>query len=112
MSQDYRRVNYIPMSTDRKSLDFIKANYNNIKFALSTSKVFVVTDPFEANLPGIAYELYQDVGLWWILAMYNGIIDPINDIVTGLQLNVPSLTDINAFLDTNPNNSSIPTVVL
>lgn len=117
MATDYRRANYIPLSIDRLRLDFVNASYSNMKFVLTTSKVFVVTDAYESNLPGIAFTLYQDPGLWWVLAMYNGIIDPIDEIVTGLKLNVPDLAAINAFLDVNTKQqassvNSIPTITL
>jgi hypothetical protein len=38
------------------------------------------------------------VGYWWILGMYNGIIDPVADIRPPLTLGIPSLSSINTFL--------------
>lgn len=116
MASDYRRANYIPPSVDLTALDYLKASYIDLKFSLPASKMFEVTEAFEANLPGIAHEVYNDVGLWWVIALYNGIIDPINDVVKGDKLRLPNLADINAFLNADRNaatsTNTLPTVTL
>ena len=95
----YRRANYIQLTTNRQALDLLNTNYTDIKFALPAVRKIFVTDAFEANLPGIAYQLWgdPDFGYWWVLGLFNGIIDPINDVVRGRVLLIPDINDIKRF---------------
>jgi hypothetical protein len=63
-----------------------------------------VTDAFESNLPGLAYRLWgdPDYGYWWVLGLYNGIIDPLEDLPTGRELLVPDIDDVKKYLQTLP----------
>ena len=38
----------------------------------------------------LAYELYGDVALWWVVPEANQMIDPITELVAGLELRAPS----------------------
>jgi len=107
---DFRRGNFIPLTADKQRLDYFNASYIDIKFALTPERQFVVSEAWEANLPGLADHLYGDINFWWILALYNGIVDPILDVKKGLVLGVPSKEDIIAFLNAK-NNSSVERVV-
>ncbi len=107
---DFRRGNFIPLTADRMRLDFFNASYTDIKFALAPERHFVVTEGWEANLPGLADHLYGDINFWWILAQYNGIVDPITELKAGLVLGVPSKEDIITFLNVK-NNSTTERVV-
>lgn len=95
---DYRRANFIPLSDDGLSLDYLSSRYNSIGFLVYAGSTYRISQSDLANLPGIADRLYSDINLWWLLAMYNGIVDPINDLVVGLVLRVPTLSSIQEFL--------------
>lgn len=104
--QDLSRVTYLTTDQEQKHLDFVTARYKNMKWELRAEKLYRVSDRDRANLPGIAHRIYGDVGYWWIIALYNGIIDPINEIVPPLTLLLPSQASINTFLSrTNRSNS-------
>lgn len=92
------RSNYLSLGADRKSLDYLSAKYLNIRFSIPPERTFVVTNSSIANTFGLAYQLYGDKNYWWILALYNGIINPVTDLKPGDVLQLPSLTSINAFL--------------
>lgn len=47
-------------------------------------------------LPVIAYNEYEDVSLWWIIATYNYIIEV--DDFDNTTLDLPSLDDVNRLL--------------
>jgi len=98
MATDYRRANYLPLSVDRTQMDYLKAAYANLKYALVTVKTIVISDAFSANLPGLAYQELGDVGLWWALGLYNGLVDPISDLPTGTIINIFSVTDFLSFI--------------
>lgn len=38
----------------------------------------------------LAHRLYGDVRLWWVIAEFNDVEDPFNDLVPGTTLRLPS----------------------
>ena len=48
----------------------------------------------------LAYDLYRDVGLWWVFSVRNksAIRDPIFDFVAGTKIFLPSVNTINSVL--------------
>jgi len=57
-----------------------------------TDEVIKVSSKFNKRPDLLSNDLYQTPNLWWIFAVRNpnAIIDPIHDIVTDLELLVPS----------------------
>jgi len=51
--------------------------------------VYVVEKKYEGKPQLLGYVWYGDEGLWWVIAQYNGIIDPIEEIVEGKVLLIP-----------------------
>lgn len=96
----HRRANFIHLTKDRARLDMLRVKYTDIKFALNATRKVIVSDPYEANLPGIAYKLWgdPDYGYWWVLGLFNGIIDPIEDMPTGKELLVPNIDEVKKYL--------------
>ncbi len=85
-------------SSSGTSLDYLSAKYKNIKDLLPAKQSYTLSDFDESNLPGLAYKFYGDTGYWWIIGLYNGIIDPISGLTPGTVLQLPSLADINSLL--------------
>ena len=100
------------MSADRLRLDLLSTRYNDLKYAIPAVSIFNVTDSFEANLPGLAFHLWGEAGYWWVLAMYNGIVDPIDDVTTGIQLRIPDIERVKIYLQTIPDEGVLPTNVI
>jgi hypothetical protein len=48
----------------------------------------------------LAYDLYDDVNLWWIFSMRNPNIlkDPVFDMLPGIQIYIPQQTNIVSIL--------------
>ena len=46
------------------------------------------------TLRGLAFQMYMDARLWWVIAEFNDIIDPFEDIVVGTPLRCPSLSRV------------------
>jgi hypothetical protein len=65
-----------------------------------TDKIVAVTQPFEGKLDVLAYELYGNTELWWVIAELNQIVDPLTEIKLGLQLRVPTKERLNNILST------------
>lgn len=99
MSTNFDRRNFLSVDNTGKILDIFSAKYKNIRFQLPTSQTLIVNSGTEANLPGLAYQLYGDVSLWWVLLLYNGLYDPINDVKPGLVLRIPSKDAIISYLE-------------
>lgn len=95
---DFRQANFIPL-INSQALDWLKANYVNLRFIVPASSTFQVTGAFEANLPGIAYEVFRETGLWWAIAIYNDIFDPLVDVVAGMELKIPDMTALTTLLE-------------
>lgn len=107
---DLNRASYLKPSESPDRLNYLSARYKNITFRIPPKQQFTVTHVDRANAPGLAHLIYGDKSYWWVLCLYNGILDPIEEISPGRVLNLPSLTDINNFLtsqDSNVVNASV-----
>lgn len=107
---DLNRAGYLQPSVDPSRLNYLSAKYKNIKFRIPPKQQYTVTQGDTANSFGLAFSIYGDKGYWWVLCMFNGILDPISEIAPGTLLNLPSLADINNFLtsqDSNVVNSTV-----
>ena len=82
-------------------LNFLTAKYKNIGFLLNANQTFVVTKEFVRNAPGIAYHIYRNPDYWPYLLMFNGIVDPVEDLTVGKILQVPDKQDIDAMLNSS-----------
>jgi hypothetical protein len=100
---DYNYSRYTPLD-NTGYLDFFKSGYKNIRFNIVPIQQIQLTSSDAANLPGLAFRLYGDTSLWRALMAYNGLSDPISDIVVGIVLSVPSKADIIAYLSRQTNN--------
>jgi hypothetical protein len=95
---DLNRSSYLSLASNKRSLDYLSAKYLNMSFALAAERTFIVTSANIANSPGLAYQIYGDRNYWWVICMYNGILDPMQDLQPGTVLQIPSITSVNAFL--------------
>lgn len=62
--------------------------------------LFEVTNTYENRPDLLAYDLYQDEGLWWVFAIRNKtkIKDPVFDMKAGIKIYLPKLTTIKRVL--------------
>jgi hypothetical protein len=58
--------------------------------------IFTVTKSYEHRPDLLSYDLYSDVGLWWVFAVRNPTIikDPVFDLKAGLRIHLPKLSSI------------------
>lgn len=97
---DLNRASFLTVggSVKKPALDFLSPKYLNIRYLLPPTKSYTVDSSDQANAPGISRAFYGSVDYWWVVCMYNGILDPITEFVPGSVLQLPDLSDINAFL--------------
>lgn len=62
----------------------------------ATDLVYVIEKKYENKPNMLGYLFYGDEGLWWVIAMYNGIMDPLSELTTGKVLLVPMLERVKA----------------
>ena len=56
-----------------------------------------ITERTAGRLELVADDFYGNVFLWWIIALANNILDPINDVTIGKTLIIPTLSDVESF---------------
>ena len=58
--------------------------------------LFEVTKNYEYRPDLLAFDLYQDVNLWWVFSVRNRTIlkDPVFDLQAGLKIYLPKITTI------------------
>jgi len=68
--------------------------------ALANDILFTVTKSYEYRPDLLAYDLYGEVGLWWVFAVrnLNTIQDPIFDLQAGTKIYLPQLTTLRSAL--------------
>jgi nucleoid-associated protein YgaU len=49
--------------------------------------------------PYISYKVYGRIDLWWLIAQFNGIVNPTTPIDTGIKLRIPTISVVNAIID-------------
>ncbi len=81
-------------------LSFLDANFIRITKKLTTSKKHRVAPDEAGRLELISYREYGTVELWWLIGTYNGIILPLEELVEGTMLEIPSLSSIEDYYRT------------
>ena len=97
----YDYSQFTPIDSTGSAFNVFKSAYVNIKYGPPTNTQYPVQLHDMCNLPGICYNLYGDTSFWRGLISFNGIVDPLQEIYPGLILNVPSKSDIIAYLAKN-----------
>ena len=52
--------------------------------------IYFVENRFEKRIDLIAAAFYDDGRFWWVIAQFNDILDPYNEIVAGRRLVIPT----------------------
>ena len=60
--------------------------------------VYVVEKKFEGRIDMIASLFLDEPRYWWIIAQYNGILDPHAEIVEGRRIYIPSKENVDSIL--------------
>lgn len=95
----FNMSNFYSTTEDGQSLDLLGAKFNNLAMLIPSSRTIVVNSSAEANLPFLADKYMGTSSLFWAIAMFNGIIDPINDVYIGRRLLIPARSAIISLLE-------------
>lgn len=69
---------------------------------LELDKVVQVTGRHVNRIDLIAYDFLGDSKLWWVIAMYNIILDPHSEIYEGKYIRIPSTSAVQLLLSGKP----------
>jgi hypothetical protein len=95
---------------DVLALDTLRASYVDLRTQPITCSSFQVTDSEAGTPDAIAYKFYGDEKLWWLICVFNGIVDPYEEIATGVKLLIPKLDEVTAYLTSDTTYTSVSTV--
>lgn len=84
---------------DTKYLDLWKrpTEFNNIKDTLRYKEHTVIESEIGC-LDMLALRYYMNERLFWVIALFNNIIDPVSDMYAGQVLRIPDKLFVTAFL--------------
>lgn len=69
-------------------------------FKIDDSDILFTVDKVAAGrLDNIAKAFLDDSKLWWVIAQYNAVLDPLNEIVEGRVLRIPTRDRVSLMLD-------------
>lgn len=86
--------------------DPFRSTYKNLKYTLSTVSKYTVTKSDMGRIMTISYNIYKTTTLWRVLLEYNGINDPISELMPGVVLNCPDKNQAIAYLTNSDNMTS------
>lgn len=97
--KDYNEVTpTIRLLDNTLDLDVANSSYVNMRFGVLPAQVITIDAKYQANLPGLAFDFYGDQKYWRAILSFNGLVDPINDIVVGTRIGLPDPASLEAFM--------------
>jgi hypothetical protein len=91
-------------TTDTKAVVNTELNYldaKTITMNLKQADVFVVTDTTEYRPDLISLKFFDSYDYGWLLALYNGFLDPVFDFKSGTKIKIPDISDYFRFYSRN-----------
>lgn len=89
---------FMSVTDDGGALNYWDADFRNLNLIIPASETVVIGAEWSYNLPGLAASKLGSRFLWWVLLVYNGLSDPINDVVPGVTLAIPDRNALMSFL--------------
>ena len=80
----------------------------NVMQSHPTDIVYYVESQYVNKPHMLGYVFYGDTGLWWVICQYNGILDPITEIIEGKLLMIPLKERISSLGNSIPKIGGIP----
>lgn len=93
-------------------VDILRSPFTNIRFGVEVDSIITVGAEYEANLPGLAFDYYGDQSYWRAILAFNGLADPINDVMVGTVLGMPNKSSLDAFMTSNQSAVQQPVLIL
>ena len=104
--EQYERTTYIPTQVLRQGsssegklyIDFLSAEYQEELLSTQVFTEYQISMATECRLDIISNILYGTPSLWWVIGMYNGIVNPIWELTVGKKLKIPDRNSVDTLL--------------
>jgi hypothetical protein len=92
--------NTSPYYTTPQNREYLSVMVNRPIPKLVDDLQYTITQTYNKRPDLLAYDLYQDAGLWWVFAQRNPntLVDPLNDFVSGTTIYLPQLSTLKTVL--------------
>lgn len=94
--QDFYKTHLID---NNKELDYLDTTVH--EFYPEKTILWRVPAWAENRLDLVSYAHYRTVALWWLIALVNDIENPYEDVVVGLELQIPNISEYYRFFNAN-----------
>ena len=71
---------------------------NDIRIKITTFQLHTVTELDEFAAPTIAQRYYDNHEYWWVICLYNDIIDPTTELYAGKNIRIPDQRELERYL--------------
>lgn len=96
----FNRSNYLTKDSVDKQTEVIMHSNDFAKYNFQYSYSFYTVKEKDIQRPDIISLIaYGRLDYWWFIMKFNGIDDVWNELYQGLQLKIPDLRDINAYMN-------------
>jgi hypothetical protein len=112
MQNYYEVTPLIILLNGKTDIDVCNSPYTNIRYGAAVDTVLTIDAKYEANLPGLCYDYYGDQKYWRAVLAFNGLVDPMNDIQTGVRIGMPNKASLEAFMAANKEQQRIEPLVI
>ncbi len=95
---DYQATS--PYYTTLVTREYLGVMNNRVIPKLVDDEAYTITETYSKRPDLLAFDLYQDAGLWWVFAQRNPntLIDPLNSFIAGTTIYLPKLSTLKSAL--------------
>ena len=97
--KEYSEVTSVVQLLDTSyDLDHLTSSYTNLRFGVLPARIIMIDSKYQANLPGLCHDFYGDQKYWRAVLAFNGLVDPINDVVVGARIGLPDPVSLQSYM--------------
>ena len=109
MGSENRKEFYKSVLVDgNKEIDYLDTDLINYEPDIKNTITYTVPGWCVGRIDLISFIHYKTTRLWWLIAQVNDIQDPISEIILGMELKIPNITDYYNFYNANSIIDEIP----
>ena len=113
-----KRETFDPLArTNSLRLDYFAAGYAQERYRIddyiTDFSRLTLTEEYGTMPELLSDDKYGTTELWWAICLFNGIVDPTTEFVSGVEIKVPAPAALNAWLEAigNPLRASTNNIV-
>jgi hypothetical protein len=79
-------------------LDHLQGSYIRLIRSLNTDQYHTILPEEEGDLPKLAYKFFGTTEAWWIIGVFNGVINPFDDLPSGKVIKIPNISNADFYV--------------